>query len=113
MHVRTMQALVVVFPEYLPITLNGPEEDVTDDQLSERPCVEPIQRYIEVLFKRGWFVGQCNEDESIPFPHTDLVEREIRHVETARVSLGGGPQQVPLQVVNPRVVRTDDGAGTH
>src|ERR1700684_1762110 len=106
-----MQALVVVFPEYLPIALNGPEEDVADDQLSKGPSVEPIQRYIEVLLKRRRFVGQRNEDESIPFLDPDLVEREIRHIETARVSLRGRPQQIPLQVVNPRVVRTDDGAG--
>src|SRR6202051_2583465 len=112
MHVRTMQALVVVFPEYLPIALNCLEEDVADDQLSEGPCVEPIQRYIEVLFKRRRIVGQRNEDESIPFLDADFVEREIGHVETARVSLGGRAQQVPLQVVNPRVVWTDDGAGT-
>src|SRR5260370_39466411 len=111
MHVRTMQSLVLVFPAYLPIALNGLEEDVADDQLSEGPCVEPIQRYIEVLFKRRRFVGQRNEDESIPFSDTDLVEREIGHVETARVRLGGRAQQVPLQVVNPRMVRTDDAAG--
>src|ERR1035438_937204 len=56
-------------------------------------------------------VGQRNEDETIPLLDADLVEREIRHIETARMGLGGRAQQISLQVVNPRMVRTDDGPG--
>src|SRR5882724_5768694 len=111
MHARTMQALVVVFPENLPIALDGLEQDVADDQLSEGPRVEPIQRQIENLLKRRRIVGQRNEDESIPFLHADLVERKIGHIETAGVSFRRSAQQIPLQIVSPSVVRTDDGAG--
>src|SRR6266446_8081832 len=111
MHARTMQALVVVFPEYFPIALDGLEQDVADDQLSQGPRVEPVQRQIEYLFERRRTIGQGNEDETIPFPDADLVEGKIGHVEAAGVSLGRRAQQVPLQVVSPGVVRTDDAAG--
>src|SRR6266478_8612912 len=110
MHARTMQALVVVFPEYFPIALDGLEQDVADDQLSQGPRVEPVQRQIEYLFKRRRIIGQGNEDETIPFPDADLVEGKIGHVEAAGVSLGRRAQQVPLQVVSPGVVRTNDAA---
>src|SRR5882724_6725673 len=111
MHARTMQALVVVFPEYFPIALDGLEQDVADDQLSQGPRVEPVQRQIEDLVERRRIVGQRNEDESIPLPDADLVEREIGDVETTGVRLGGSAQQIPLQVVSPCVVGADDGAG--
>src|SRR5258707_13643526 len=111
MHARTMQALVVVLPEYFPIALDGLDQDVADDQLSQGPRVEPIQRQIENLFERRRIVGQRSEDETIPFLHADLVQRKIGHVEAAGVSLGGRAQQVPLQVVGPRMVRADDAAG--
>src|SRR5260370_7528391 len=110
MDARTMQALVVVFPEYFPIALDGLEQDVADDQLSQGPRVEPVQRQIEYLFKGRRTIGQGNEDEPIPFPDADLVEGKIGHVEAAGVSLGRRAQQVPLQVVDPGVVRTNDAA---
>src|SRR6266436_2290239 len=110
MHAGTMQALVVVFPEYFPIALDGLEQDMADDQFSQGPRIQPMQRQVENLFKRRRIVGQGNEDETIPFLDADLVQRKIGHVEAAGMSFGGRAQQVALQVVNPRVVRTDDAA---
>src|SRR6202047_4655428 len=63
MYAGTMQAFVVVFPEYFPIALDGLEQDVPNDQFSQGPRVEPIQRQIENFFKRRRIVGQRNEDE--------------------------------------------------
>src|ERR1700691_1995036 len=99
MHAGTMQAFVVVFPVDLPVALNGLEQHVPDDELLERPGIETIDRQIEELLERRRIIGQRNEDEAVPLPHPDLVERKVAHLEAVGMALGGGSKQVSLQGV--------------
>ena len=87
MHARTVQTLVIVFPEYLPIALDGLEHDVADGQILQRPRVEPVERHIENLLEGRRVLGQRNEYESVPFPDLDRVQREIGDIEAARMPL--------------------------
>ncbi len=112
MHARAVQALVVVFPEYFPIALHGLVQHMADDQFLQRPGIEPIQRQIENLLEGRRLVGQRDEHEAAPLLDADLVQRIVGDVEAAGMGLGGSAQQIPLQIVNPGMVRTDDGAGT-
>jgi len=66
MHARAMQALVVIFPEYLPIAVDGLEQHMAHDQFAERPRIEPIQGQIEQRLEGRRIVRQRNEDEPVP-----------------------------------------------
>ena len=52
MHAGAVQALVIVFPEYLPVALNGFLQNMAYDQFRERPGIEAIQGQIEDLLER-------------------------------------------------------------
>ena len=101
MHARAVQALVVVFPENLPVALDVLLQHVTDHELFERPRIEPAQRQIEYLLESRRILGQRDEYETVPLPDADLVQRIVGHIEAAGMRLGGGAQQIALAGCRP------------
>ena len=81
MHRRAVQALIVIFPEDLPIALDVLQQHMTYLQILERPRSEPIQREIETPVERRRSVGQCCEYEPAPLLQPDLVQWKIRQTE--------------------------------
>src|SRR5882757_3923094 len=73
MHRRTMQAFVVVLPEYFPIATNVFQQYMANHQFLERPCIEPIQGQIEYLVEGRRLVGEGHEYEAAPLAHMDFI----------------------------------------
>src|ERR1700733_1805340 len=87
-HSRTMQALVVVLPEDLPVALHLLHKNVANAQIAQRPVSQAVEWQVEVLLQ-GWRIrGQSDEYAALALLHGNLVERVVADVEAWRSSFG-------------------------
>jgi len=107
MHAGTMQALVVVLPEYLPIAADGLLQHVTHHQIAERPCVRRPEADRSSPRRRR-ITAERDEQESAPFVHPYPVERVIPELEPSGASWTRSGAIRPAGRT-PRHGRTNDG----
>src|SRR5580704_16364519 len=74
MHAWTVQALVVIFPEHLPVALDGLRDAVPDDQLVHMPIIQAVERQIEARAEGGRLPGKRHEYKTVPLGKRQIVE---------------------------------------
>src|SRR5580765_8637264 len=65
-YVGAVQALVVVFPEDLPVALDCLAQRVADSEAPHLPVIEAREWQVKALGEGGRIVGEGDEDEAIP-----------------------------------------------
>ena len=96
MHAGTVQALVVVLPEDLPVALDGLFQGVSYREARHLPVIQAVDGQIEALLKRRRPLGECHEDEAVPFGQGQGVEGKFMAVEAIAGLHRGGLQQFAL-----------------
>ncbi len=111
---RAVVALAVVLADELPVRVDFVGDRVRDAELGEVEPREMGRQVAEPLDQWRRLLGQADEDEALPRLHPHADEPEVLHVEVVEVLGVLGADEVPLEVVDPGVVRAlePDGRAT-
>jgi hypothetical protein len=110
MQVRTVQALVVVLDDELPVRAHVVDDSPSEPQILHLPGSELAGKIGELVDQRRRRWRQVQEDVSGPFIRGHTLKwivpaGKVRHLVHVRRA-----DQLSVQVVRPRVVGTLDGA---
>ena len=105
---RAVITLGIVLPVDLPVAGEPLRLAADGHHLRERPLLEDRGIPAEVGREFTGRLGQRDEDESSPFGHVRCVQHVVVEAEIRRLDAYRRRDEPAVQVVRPRVVRTDD-----
>src|ERR1700720_515076 len=105
----TVQALVVVQHDQLPVGLHLIRDAPMGAQISHLPMQELLRQIFQLTGKRGGLCGEVDEDVSVPDVRMNAIEGIVFAAEA--VMGMGSADEAPVESVGPTVIAALDPTG--
>ncbi len=109
MHAGTMQALVVILPQDLPVALHGPILRMPNAQARQRPVLQRRRISVEIvlgILRRSG--AQVHEDKAVPLTQLHRVKRQVLVDGGNLPAVHWATQELSVQAVAEGVVAAGD-----
>src|SRR5882672_2161147 len=105
MEAGAVVALAVVLGHELPVGFDVVRARRRRPEARDVEAREVVDEIAQLLLERGSFLGQRDEQEALPLVEPNRPKAEVLDGEVLEVLRVPGPDEPPLEVVDPGVVR--------